>query len=367
MGQGRTELALLFGGSSEEHDVSMMSVRSIWAALNRDRYHVIPIGITRSGTWYLAEDPEEWIEEGIPAGLGEEGRVRLNPGPGGGMLVGPQSRRLEVEVVFPVLHGPYGEDGRVQGALDLLGIPYVGSGVAASGAAMDKEIMKNLFLADGLPVTDFLAYRIDEISADEESIVKETEEKLGLPCFVKPACLGSSVGVSRVNRAEDLPGALRTAAAHDSKILVERAVTGARELECSVLGNAEIRVAGPGEIVPAGCFYDYDAKYFDEDTQLIIPASVSGEVTAQIRDLAERAFRAVTARGMARVDLFYQEDRGLVLLNEINTIPGFTTRSMYPLLFSAEGLSFGDLVDELVDLALQYSRWERGEELSRDM
>ncbi len=350
---GRKDLAILFGGLSEEHDVSLMSVRSIWAALNRDRYNVIPIGITRGGAWYLAEDPEEWMEGGIPDGPGPQGRVRLDPGPGGGMLVGPQNRRLDVDVVFPVLHGPYGEDGRVQGALDLLGIPYVGSGAAASGAAMDKEIMKNLFLAAGLPVTDFLAYRIDEIVDDEQRIVTETEKELGLPCFVKPACLGSSVGVSRVNRAEDLPWALRVAASHDAKVLIEPAVIGARELECSVLGNTELRVAGPGEIISPGCFYDYDAKYFAEDTQLVIPAQVSGEVAEQTRTIAELAFGAVAARGMARVDFFYQEGDDRIVLNEINTIPGFTARSMYPRLLVSEGLSFEDLVDELIDLALQ--------------
>ncbi|MFO8059056.1 MAG: D-alanine--D-alanine ligase family protein, partial [Bacillota bacterium] len=249
-----------------------------------------------------------------------------------------------------------GEDGRVQGALDLLGIPYVGCGATASGVAMDKEIMKQLFLAAGLPVTEHLTYRVEQIRDHEEDIVKETGERLGYPCFVKPAGLGSSVGVSRVNREEDLPAALRAAAGHDEKILVERAVTGVRELECSVLGNSRVRVAGPGEIIPAGCFYDYDAKYFSEQTQLIIPAPVSEEVAGEIRRVAELAFHAVTARGMARVDFFYQPDQGRVLLNEINTIPGFTDRSMYPLLLSAEGLSFEQLVDELIDLALQHHR-----------
>ncbi len=356
MGEDSLAIGLLFGGPSEEHDVSLMSVRSIWDALNRDRHRVHAIGVARDGAWFLAEDAEKWMEEGIPPveRADEDLRVRFNPGPGGGMTVGPDLRPLTLDVVFPVLHGPFGEDGRVQGLLDLLDIPYVGSGVAASGVSMDKEIMKALFAAEDLPVEDFYVCTAAEITRSPGEVAEEVEDEIGFPCFVKPASLGSSVGVSRVDGADKLQDGLQAAARYDSKIIVERAVDCVRELECSVLGNRSVRVAGPGEIIPAGSFYDYHSKYCDDDTRLLVPAPVPADVALRMREMAEQAFRSVFARGMARVDFFYRESEDEIILNEINTIPGFTSRSMYPVLLLEEGATFGDLVRELIELALEH-------------
>ncbi len=347
-------IGLVFGGPSEEHDVSLMSVRSIWDALDRRGNTVCAIGVTRDGAWFMAEDPEEWMTEGIPPaeGIDDELRVRFSPGPRGGITVGPDLCPLDLDVVFPVLHGPFGEDGRVQGLLDLLDIPYVGSGVAASGVAMDKEIMKSMFVSAGLPIMDFCVCRAADVSADPGRAARVIEREVGFPCFVKPASLGSSVGISRIERSADLPAGLRDAARFDSKIIVERAAANVRELECSVLGNHNVRVAGPGEIVPAGPFYDYHSKYHDDATELLVPAPVSSEVGQKVREMAERAFHSVFATGMARVDFFYRESAGEVIVNEINTIPGFTSRSMYPLLWVNEGTTFSGLLDELIQLAM---------------
>ncbi len=349
---GRIGLAILFGGMSEEHEISVISAGSVWSALDRDRYAVHALGIARDGSWFTMEDPEPLFARGrAPDAAGE--RVHMITGPGGGLFVG--ARRLAIDVVFPVLHGPFGEDGSVQGVLELLGLPYVGSGVTASGVSMDKHLMKRLFMAEGLPIADYLSLTRKQIYGSPDVVTRRVSETIGYPCFVKPAALGSSVGITRVKRAGELSCALLAASSLGEKVLVERAVPG-RELECSVLGNCELQVAGPGEVVPAGEFYDYQSKYFDDRTRLLSPAPVDASVANRARDLSQAAFRAVDARGMARVDLFYCPGDGRLLVNEINTIPGFTPMSMYPRLWMDAGVQFGELLDRLIQLALDESR-----------
>ncbi len=346
----RIGLGILFGGPSGEHEVSIMSARAIWDALDRSRYRIHALGIARDGTWCSVEDPIPIFDEGRMENALDYPAVNMVPGPGGGLYRGRD--KIALDVVFPVLHGPFGEDGSVQGVLEILGVPYVGAGVASSGASMDKHLMKRLFSAAGLPVVDHLCFSSACLWESVDTVTRSVSECLGYPCFVKPAALGSSLGISRVTGPAGLPGALREAGALGDKVLVERGVQ-ARELECSVLGNCHPEVAGPGEILPAGEFYDYDSKYFDDRTRLIIPAPVDDGVAERARRLSLEAFQAVDARGMARVDLFYCPGDGRLLVNEINTIPGFTSMSMYPRLWKASGMDFGRLVDRLVDLALE--------------
>ncbi len=353
----RISVALLFGGPSQEHEISLLSAGAIWRAMDEDKYRRIGIGITTEGRWFKTEQPERWLNNGIPDDPGSEGdRVLLHPGDG--LVVTGADAVLNVDVVFPVLHGPFGEDGTVQGALELCGLPYVGSPVASSAVAMDKQLMKELFDFYGLPVVRHHVYFRDDFCVEMEKLVDSVAEDLGFPCFVKPANLGSSVGISRVDAKAQLRAAMERAAKHGRRIMVEQGVEGARELECSVLGNRQLRVAGPGEVIPAGAFYDYRSKYHDDDTRLEVAPRLPDRVVKRIRSLASRAFRAVKGCGMARVDFFYTPEQGIIV-NEINTIPGFTAVSMYPRLWSAQGLSFSQLVDRLVQLALDRYELER--------
>jgi D-alanine-D-alanine ligase len=337
----RRRVAVLFGGRSGEHEVSLRSAESVASGL-AERHEVLCVLIERSGRWLLQNGP-------LPRGEGGE-RVFLAPEPDGGGL-----RRLtdagEVarpDVYFPVLHGPYGEDGTVQGLFELAGVPYVGSGVAASAGAMDKAMMKALFAEAGLPQVDHRVL-LHRDAAREAAILDD----LGLPLFVKPANLGSSVGVSKVKGPQELPAALDLAFAYDRKVVVERGVD-AREVEVAVLGNDDPAASVPGEIVPDREFYDYDSKYSGTSrTELLIPAPLEVAATDEVRQLAVAAFRAVDACGLARVDTFVERDGGRVLLNEINTMPGFTSISMYPRLWRASGLDYPDLLARLVELALE--------------
>ncbi|MFW5897025.1 MAG: D-alanine--D-alanine ligase family protein [Bacillota bacterium] len=346
----RIGIGILFGGPSGEHEVSIMSARAIWKAIDPVRYRPYALPITRDGGWYWISDPNELFEQGRvdrdPGGC----RLKMIPGPGGGLFAG--ENRLDIDVVFPVLHGPFGEDGSVQGLLEILGLPYVGAGVASSGVSMDKQLMKALFTTKGIPQVDYICFR----GACEEGEYRKrqwrVEAAIGYPCFVKPAALGSSLGITRVESRDTLGDALKEALRYGDKVLVEPAVN-ARELECSVLGNELPQVAGPGEILPAGPFYDYNSKYFDDRTKLLLPAPVTAEVAERARELSVAAFEAVDAKGMARVDMFYVEKEDQLLVNEINTIPGFTPMSMYPRLWMERGMSFSDLVDRLIDLVLQ--------------
>jgi D-alanine-D-alanine ligase len=335
----RTKVAVLFGGRSGEHEVSLRSGASVAAALTA-RFDVLPVLIDKAGRWLLQDGQEPQPEGGAPIHLvpspHDAGRLRR--------LVDGQEL-AHPDVYFPVLHGTYGEDGCVQGLLELAAVPYVGSGVLASAAAMDKEIAKGLFAQAGLPQGPYRVLRGRDPEAEARAL-----EALGLPVFVKPANLGSSVAVTKVKRAEDLGSALEHALAYDRKAVVEAAID-AREIEVSILGNHDPEASLPGEIVPDREFYDYDSKYStDSRTELHVPARLDPATVAEVRHLACRAFRAVDASGYARVDFFLERGSGRLLINEVNTIPGFTSISMYPKLWEATGVAYGDLVARLVDL-----------------
>lgn len=345
----RIRLVVLFGGQSAEHEVSLVTARHVLAACDLDRYDVEPVAITKSGQWVLAQDTARALASGpetLPDALAAEG-PEVSP------LAVLTGSRGEQVVVLPLLHGPLGEDGTVQGLLELAGVPYVGCGVLASALAMDKAKAKELFSANGLPQARYRALHERDLAAP---LVDELIEQLGLPVFVKPANMGSSVGVSKAKDPEGLQTALHTAARYDEWLVVEEAVDG-RELECGVLGNLDPRASVVGEIVPGAEFYDYDDKYRDGVAQTVIPARLPESVCDEARRLALHAFRALRCEGMARVDFFYEsEGRGL-LLNEVNTIPGFTPISMYPKLWEASGLPYRQLIDELIQLALErYAR-----------
>jgi D-alanine-D-alanine ligase len=337
----RPRVALVFGGRSGEHEVSLRSAASVMRAL-QDRHDVLPLFIDRSGAWFLQAGDAPAPEGGVPVFLvpepDDQGRLRRRDD--GAVVASP-------DVFFPLLHGTYGEDGTIQGLFEMAGVAYVGAGVAASAAGMDKELMKALFAAAGIPQGPYRVLRGRDPAAEEDAL-----RALGLPLFVKPANLGSSVAVTKVKRPEELGAALDEAFAYDLKVLVEEAIE-AREIEVSVLGNEEARASRPGEIVPDREFYDYDSKYSDDShTQLLFPAALAPALEAELRHWALRAFRAIDACGYARVDFFVERRTSRVLVNEINTIPGFTSISMFPKLWEVSGLAYADLVAGLVELGV---------------
>jgi D-alanine-D-alanine ligase len=364
-------VGVIFGGRSGEHEVSLASAASVMAALQDKGHAVVPLGISREGHWVVGGDPlhalaaqarvalphedptgsvkkaladrAERSEAGISNAL-----VRVEPA---GSL--PTELRQALDVVVIMLHGPYGEDGTIQGLLELADIPYVGAGVMASAVGMDKVTMKDVFRAHGLPIVASEVVLRHEWRHSPDAVRRRVAERIGYPCFVKPSNLGSSVGISKARTADELPAALDEAARHDRRLLVERAVR-ARELEVSVLGNDEPRASLPGEITYAGEWYDYATKYAEGQAKLIVPAPVPPAITARLQELAVAAFRAIDAAGMARVDFFLEDDT--VLVNEINTIPGFTSTSAYARLWEATGLAYGDLVERLLALALERTR-----------
>jgi len=357
----KLRVGVLFGGRSGEHEVSLLSAASILTALDRDKYEIVPIGITREGKWFLPEDAWAALKEGLEAQkgvhvalLGQPAELNLleihAAGDSSQVLSGELRDRLDV--VFPVLHGPYGEDGTIQGLLELAGIPYVGAGVLGSAVGMDKGLMKTLFRAVGLPVADFLVFLRREVEQDAPAVVAAAESRFAYPMFVKPANLGSSVGVVKAHNREELYRGLQEAIAYDRRILVEQGIENAREIELSVLGNDDPRVSVPGEIIPANEFYDYEAKYL-EDSGLIIPAELSPEIVEKLQAYAIQAFKAIDCAGMARVDFLVRREDNAIFVNEINTIPGFTQISMYPKLWEASGLSYPELLDRLIELALE--------------
>lgn len=339
-------LVVLFGGQSAEHDVSRVTAVHVLRAVDADRYDVVPIGITREGRWLHAEEALAALAGG-PAAL-VEGLDVVGPAVDPVPAVAPRDAD-EVVVVLPLLHGPFGEDGTVQGMLELAGVPYVGSGVLGSALAMDKAKAKEVVAHAGIPQCRWRSLRDTEI---DEATIDDVVAELGLPLFVKPANLGSSVGVSKAHDGAELADALALAASYDEWIVVEEHVQG-REIEVAVLGNADPRTSVPGEVRPGAEFYDYADKYLDDGAELVIPAELPAAVVDEVRDLARRSFLALRAEGMARVDFFYEEGGRGLLLNEVNTIPGFTPISMYPKLWEASGLAYADLIDELVRLALE--------------
>ena len=351
-------VGVIFGGRSGEHEVSLVSAASVIRALDPEKYEVVPIGITKDGRWFAGSPAQKMLPPVLSQVLREGRRVSLPADPSVAALVpmdGSPAGTMRVDVVFPVLHGTYGEDGTVQGLLELAGLPYVGSGVIGSAVGMDKDMQKRLFLQAHLPVGDFIAVLRSEWEKSRAAVLARVEEKFQFPVFIKPATLGSSVGMTKVHNVGELPAALDFAAEFAQKILVERNIRG-REIEVAVLGNDAPEASIPGEIVPHREFYDYAAKYLEEGTRLEIPAKLTRMQVRRFQEYAVRAFRCLECRGMGRVDFFLEKPSGRILLNEINTIPGFTSISMYPKLWEASGLPYSQLIDRLIQLALEDHR-----------
>ena len=355
----RMRLAVLFGGQSPEHEISVISARAIMREADRERFEVVPLGITRGGEWLTEQETRDRLAHGEADGtntLGEE--------PGRGLLARAEAvaALASVDVVFPIVHGRNGEDGTLQGLLELSGTPYVGAGVAASAVGMDKALMRALFAAQGVPQPRYVLLRDAELAEicgetpPREAFAK-LERAIGYPCFVKPANGGSSIGVSRAESREDLGDALREAARYDRKVLVEEHIAG-REIECAVLGNAEPEASPLGEVRPHGDFYTFDEKYRDVGAELLVPAPLDAALAERIQRTAIDAYRALDLAGLSRVDFLVREPDGIHVL-EVNTLPGFTPISMYPRLWEEAGLSYGALITRLVELAL-----ERHEEAS---
>ena len=403
----KLRVGILFGGRSGEHEVSLLSAASVVNAIDKSKYEVVPIGITKEGRWVTAGDAQRLLA-GEVAGEGTRAthtKAHLRAGdpeatPGAAVLASGESvvvppepvhrqsgivpfqtdaaltrrasdRAINVDVIFPVLHGTFGEDGTIQGLLELADIPYVGAGVLGSAAGMDKDIMKSLFIAAGIPIVKHVTILRSDWEKNAKKVQKLVESKLKYPVFVKPANLGSSVGISKAHDRKELGPAIEEAAKFDRKIVIEQGVGGkkqkAREIECSVLGNDEPTASLPGEIVPGKEFYDYTAKYLDEGSQLIIPAKLSKAETKRVQELAVRAFKAVDCSGLARVDFLMDPGSGnkKIYLNEINTMPGFTAISMYPKLWGASGLAYADLIDRLIQLGLERHADKKKNQYSR--
>jgi D-alanine-D-alanine ligase len=392
----KTKVGVLFGGRSGEHEVSLLSAASVLKAINKDKYEVVPIGISKEGRWLTATHAERLLQGNANSGDGSQSQLRAGDpaatssaavlAKGDSVIVPPVPQShgmmpfesaakagaslqdepgIQVDVIFPVLHGTFGEDGTIQGLFELADIPYVGAGVLGSSAGMDKDVMKKLFAAAGLPIVKHVTVLRPQWEKEPKKAIKEIESKLKYPVFVKPANLGSSVGISKARNRKELPAAMDEAARYDRKIVIEQGVGGskhkARELECSVLGNDDPKASIVGEIVPATEFYDYNAKYIDAGSQLVIPAKLSKKLAKSVQEMAIKAFQAVDCSGLARVDFLMDPKAGKLFLNEINTMPGFTSISMYPKLWSASGLGYSDLIDRLIQLA-----FERYEEKKRN-
>ena len=356
----KVRVGILFGGKSAEHEVSLQSAKNVIDALDQNKYEVVLIGIDKQGTWLLNDTSRFLLNSQNPKLIKlnqSNDAVTLVP-QGGGSLTHIASKQADaaLDVVFPILHGPFGEDGTVQGLLKLAGVPFVGSGILGSAVGMDKEMMKRLLREADLPVGPFLVFRAHHANLNFADVTG----KLGLPLFVKPANLGSSVGVNKVTNEDDFRHAVAEAFAYDRKILVEAFIEG-REIECSVLGNDDPIASVPGEVIASHEFYSYEAKYIDENgATLEIPAKVSEATSRTIQDLAVKVFTTLGCEGLARVDFFLQPD-GEVIVNEINTMPGFTSISMYPRLWEASGIPYADLIDRLIQLAME--RFEREQRL----
>jgi len=398
----KLRVGILFGGRSGEHEVSLLSAASVFDAIDKNKYEVVPIGITKEGHWVTASDAERLLAgEGLPAAQahrragdpeatpsaavlakGEAVVVPPEPHSHGGALSPFETeaasralsrraadRAINVDIIFPVLHGTFGEDGTIQGLLELADVPYVGAGVLGSAAGMDKDIMKTLFRAAGLPLVKHVTILRSDWAARPKEVRKQIARQLKYPLFVKPANLGSSVGISKVRDSNELASGIEEAAKFDRKIVIEQGVGGskqkARELECSVLGNDHPEASLPGEIVPSKEFYDYEAKYLDEGSELIIPAKLTQGESKAVQRLAIRAFQAVDCSGLARVDFLMEPKTRKIYVNEINTMPGFTAISMYPKLWAASGLSYPRLIERLLELGLERHAEKRKNQYSR--
>jgi D-alanine-D-alanine ligase len=395
----KIRVGILFGGRSGEHEISLLSAASVFNAIDKNKYEVVPIGITKEGRWVTAADAERLLRgkfedhKHLRAGDPEATPGAAVLAKGEAVVVPPEpqkhgsltpfetdasahaltrratDRAIDVDVIFPVLHGTFGEDGTIQGLLELADLPYVGAGVLGSAAGMDKDIMKALFRAAALPIVKHVTLLRSEWETKAKKVEKFVESKLKYPVFVKPANLGSSVGISKAHDRKELGPAIEEAAKFDRKIVIEQGVGGreqkAREIECSVLGNDNAKASLPGEIVPSTEFYDYNAKYLDEGSQLIIPAKLSKGETKEVQRLAIAAFKAVDCSGLARVDFLMEPKSRKIYLNEINTMPGFTAISMYPKLWAASGVSYSDLIVRLIQLGLDRHEEKKKNQYSR--
>src|SRR6202453_1875594 len=406
----KLRVGILFGGRSGEHEVSLLSAASVVKAIDKTKYEVVPIGITKDGRWLTAEHAERLLKGEAQKAAGEGARstqaAMLRAGdpeatPGAAVLAAGESvvvppeparrdaglapfqtdlktdanlrrasdRAINVDVIFPVLHGTFGEDGTIQGLLELADIAYVGAGVLGSAAGMDKDLMKSVFAAAGLPIVKHVTILRSAWEKDARKVQKFVESKLKYPVFVKPANLGSSVGISKAHDRKELGPAIEEAEKFDRKIVIEQGVGGkknkAREIECSVLGNDEPVASLPGEIVPVKEFYDYNAKYLDEGSELIIPAKLTKAETKKVQELAVQSFKAVDCAGLARVDFLMDPQMRRIFVNEINTMPGFTAISMYPKLWEASGLEYTDLIERLIQFGLERHADKKRNQYSR--
>ncbi|HZU30585.1 MAG TPA: D-alanine--D-alanine ligase [Candidatus Angelobacter sp.] len=395
----KLKVGILFGGRSGEHEVSLLSAASVLKAINKEKYDVVPIGITKEGQWVTDSHAERLLHGGNASQNTTENSVRnlragdplatssaavlakgeaviVPPVPQADALVPFESpassaqKGIAVDVIFPVLHGTFGEDGTIQGLLELADIPYVGAGVLGSAAGMDKDVMKQLFAGAGLTIVKHVTVLRSQWEKDKKKVTKLVESRLKYPVFVKPANLGSSVGISKAHDRQELGPAIDTAAGYDRKIVIEQGVGGkkqkARELEIAILGNDEPKASTVGEIIPAAEFYDYNAKYIDEGSVPVIPAKLSKKQIKEVQEMAIRAFQAVDCSGLARVDFLMDPKNGKLYLNEINTMPGFTSISMYPKLWAASGLAYPDLIDRLIQLALERYQEKKKNRYSRN-
>src|SRR5512146_1799315 len=389
----KLRVGVLFGGRSGEHEVSLLSAASVVEAIDKNKHEVVPIGITKEGRW-LTSDHAERLLRGTPH---EERHLRAgdpDATPGAAVLAKGESitvppvpgdalqpfesdaphrrvsdRAIDVDIIFPVLHGTFGEDGTIQGLLELADIPYVGAGVLGSAAGMDKAVMKELFRSAGLALVKHVTVLRKHWEDDPKRVRRAIEARLKYPVFVKPANLGSSVGITKVHDRSELDAGMNEAAKFDRKIIVEQGVGGkrgkAREIECSVLGNDEPQASVPGEIVPGAEFYSYEAKYLDEGSQLVIPAKLTRAQQKQVQEMAVRAFQAVDCAGLARVDFLMDSRSDKIWVNEINTMPGFTSISMYPKLWAASGISYPELIERLIQLGLERHADKKKNQYSR--
>jgi D-alanine-D-alanine ligase len=366
----KIRVGVIFGGRSGEHEVSLASARSVMEAIDQEKYQVVPIGITKEGCWIASGDPMKALAAG-DADASQPVALLGDPSRRGLMRLEDTERAVEatrlteLDVVFPILHGTYGEDGTVQGLLELAGIPYVGAGVIGSVLGLDKAAFKDVMRAHGFPIVEGVVLKRKEWDMDPEGVMDRIEAQFDYPVFTKPANLGSSVGISKCYDRAGLAAGLAEAARYDRKLIVEVAVPAAREIEVSVLGNDDPIASVPGEIIPSREFYDYEAKYIDEGDQaskLLIPAPISPQTTEKVRDLAVQVYKAIDCAGMARADFLLSGETGELYINEVNTIPGFTSISMYPKLWEASGISYPELIDRLIGLALErYQDKERSE------
>ncbi len=353
----KIKVGVLFGGQSAEHEVSLVSARHVVAAMDQSKYDISLIGITHQGKWLLADDQTKALsyktvdEQSLPAvTLDYTGSAKTIMNNENGVI---SEAITELDVIFPVLHGPHGEDGTVQGLFELANVPYVGCGVAASALAMDKVLAKQAFHAAGIPQTDFEAYRNHEWTNDRASMIAAIEQRFDYPVFIKPANMGSSVGITKAHDQTELVDGIDLALNYDLKIIIEESAEGFKEVECAVLGNEFPKASVVGEIIPGKEFYDYETKYIDDKSELIIPADMPDSASNQIREYAVEAFQAIDGSGLARVDFFISRNNKKIFINEVNTMPGFTPISMYPKLWQATGIEYAQLIDKLINLAIK--------------